>query len=125
MDRPCVARGFGDGEVGLALMYPALRGAELLAIMDIRAHRFSLADRPFRPLGSPEHQCDGATVLHLVFVSQTSASSERLMHVVTEAVTLIECNSSLAQLKGTSEYRVGSTQVPEPLLREQVRQLCM
>jgi hypothetical protein len=23
MDRPCIARGFGDGEVGLALMYPA------------------------------------------------------------------------------------------------------
>ena len=47
MDRPCVARGFGVGEVGLAQMYPALCGAKLLAIMDIRAHWFSLADRPF------------------------------------------------------------------------------
>jgi hypothetical protein len=50
MDRPCVARGFGVGEVGLALMYPALRGAALLAIMDIRAHWFSLAGRPFMAL---------------------------------------------------------------------------
>ena len=79
MDRPCVARGFGDGEVGLALMYPAHVELLLLAIMDIRAHWFSLADRPFRPLGSPEHQCDGATVLHLVFLSQTSANSRWLM----------------------------------------------
>jgi hypothetical protein len=45
---PAVRRkGIRDGEVGLALMYPALCGARLLAIMDIRAHRFSLADRPF------------------------------------------------------------------------------
>jgi hypothetical protein len=41
MDRPCVARGFGDGEVGLALMYPALAELLLLAIMDIRAHSVS------------------------------------------------------------------------------------
>jgi hypothetical protein len=39
---PAVRRkGNRDGEVGLALMYPALCGAVLLAIMDIRAHPFS------------------------------------------------------------------------------------
>ncbi|WP_152568691.1 hypothetical protein [Microvirga sp. BSC39] len=73
---PAVRRkGIRDVEVGLALMYPAHVERLLLAIMDIRAHWFSLADRPLRPSGSPEHQCDGATVLHLVFLSQTSASS--------------------------------------------------
>jgi hypothetical protein len=39
---PAVRRkGIRDGEIGLALMYPALCGAKLLAIMDIRAHPFS------------------------------------------------------------------------------------
>ena len=31
------------------------------------------------PNGSPEHRCDGATVLHLVSLSQTSASSKRVI----------------------------------------------
>jgi len=39
---PAVRRkGIQDGEVGLALMYPALTELLLLAIMDIRAHPFS------------------------------------------------------------------------------------
>src|SRR3712207_880578 len=79
MYRPCVARGFGDGEVGLALMYPAL--AEQCSWPSwisarIRSHKRT---GPLWPNGSPEHRCDGATVLHLVYLSQTSASSKRLI----------------------------------------------
>jgi hypothetical protein len=38
---------FGNGEVGLALMYPASVWRLMLrAMMDIRAHPISLADRP-------------------------------------------------------------------------------
>src|SRR5918993_1219470 len=42
----------------------------------IRSHKRT---GPSWPNGSPEHRCDGATVLHLVYLSQTSASSKRLI----------------------------------------------
>src|SRR3712207_7569580 len=76
MDRPCVARGFRDGEVGLALMYPAL--AEQCSWPSWISARIQSHKRigPLWPTGSPEHECDGATVFHLVFLSQTSASSK-------------------------------------------------
>ena len=34
----------------------------LLAIMDIRAHPISFSEGPERPVGSPDHGCDGETV---------------------------------------------------------------
>src|SRR5688572_23013054 len=79
MDRPCVARGFGDGEVGLALIDPAL--AEDCSWPSWISARIQSHKRlgPLWPFGSPEHRCDGATVLHLVFLTQTLASSKRLM----------------------------------------------
>jgi hypothetical protein len=60
---------------GLALLYPALAWSkQLLAIMDIRARPISFSDRPRRPVGPPDHERDGETVLHLLKSnSQTSA----------------------------------------------------
>jgi hypothetical protein len=44
----------------------------LRTMMDIRALRISLPDRPVGPFGSPDHGCAGETVPHLLFLSQTS-----------------------------------------------------
>jgi hypothetical protein len=76
---PAVRRkGIRHGEVGLALMYPAL--AEQSSWPSWISARICSHKRtgPSWPNGSPEPRCDGATVLHLVFPSQTSASSKRL-----------------------------------------------
>jgi hypothetical protein len=77
---PAVRRkGIRDGEVGLALMYPALgEHSSWPSWISARIGSHKLIG-PLRPSGSPEHRCDGATVLHLIFLSQTSASSRRLM----------------------------------------------
>jgi hypothetical protein len=50
---------------GLALLYPALWWSGLLlAIMDIRAHSISFPRSALaRPVGPPDHECDGETVL--------------------------------------------------------------
>ena len=54
---------FRDDEVGLALMYPALRGAALLAIMDIRAHPgLTSGKTSVGHLGTQSCGCAGQTV---------------------------------------------------------------
>ena len=64
---------------GLGFCIRPIDGAfELLAIMDIRARSISLAARPRRPDGSPDHERAGETFLHLLFHSQTSAGKSTI-----------------------------------------------
>ena len=67
----------------------------LRAMMDIRAHPISLADRPIAAIWVTRSGCAGETVPHLLFFSQTSAGLYKatvVQHAPSDAGKLIgEC----------------------------------